>query len=173
MLSFSKNEFVIVGFLVRHFSARFTIRDVASKLSISAPGAHAALKKLEKNGLVVAEKLGSGLFYSVNFGSSLAEHFAAMTLLSGVALDAVSGLEDYAEAALYNGKTVVVISSESEQVKNIVHEQKPNAVVVCLSADEFVGALRDDASGVLKVLEEGNVLMGEGIILKAISEVRR
>ncbi|MDA1196816.1 MAG: winged helix-turn-helix domain-containing protein [Nanoarchaeota archaeon] len=173
MLSFSKNEFVIVGFLVRHFSARFTIRDIASRLSISAPGAHAALKKLEKNGMVVAEKLGSGLFYEVNFGSSLAEHLASMTLLSGVSLDTISGLTEYADAALYDGKMVIAISSESESVKNIVHEQKPNATVVCLSLQDFTGALRDDASGVLAVLQNGNVLLGENLILKVICEVSR
>ena len=173
MLSFSKNEFAIVGFLVRHFSARFTIRDVASQLSLSAPGTHAALKKLEKNGIVRAEKLGTGLFYEVNFGNAVAEHFAAMTLLSYRVQDTISGLEGYCEAAVYDGKTLIAISSDAEAVKNIVHEQKANASVVSLSLEDFSASLRDEASGVLGVLQEGNVIFGEDMMLKVISEVKR
>ena len=109
MLSFSKHEFRIVGFLVRHLSARFTIRDIASKLSISAPGCHAALKKLEKNGIVTAEKLGHLAHKKISAGHGKDEY-------GSDALDVVQA--KYAE---YKSKTVVDAELRNlfQQIKNV------------------------------------------------------
>ena len=78
MQSISDNEFSVINFLIRNFSERFTIRGIAKELNLSAAGVHSILKKLEKSKVVVAEKLGTGLFYNINLNSSVAKHLAAI-----------------------------------------------------------------------------------------------
>jgi len=67
MLSLSDNEFSVLNFLVRNFSEKLTIRNIAQRLNFSPAGVFNILKKLEKQSIVVGQKLGTGLFYSINF----------------------------------------------------------------------------------------------------------
>ena len=67
MLSLSDNEFSVISFLVRNFPEKLTIRNIAQRLDFSAAGVFNILKKLEKQGIVVSEKLGTGLFCKINF----------------------------------------------------------------------------------------------------------
>ena len=80
MLSLSDNEFSVISFLVRNFTERLTIRNIAKRLGFSAAGVFNILKKLEKESIVVGQKLGTGLFYSMNFDSRVAKHLAATVL---------------------------------------------------------------------------------------------
>ena len=81
MLSLSDNEFSVINFLVRNFSEKLTIRNIAQRLGFSAAGVFNILKKLEKQGIVVGQKLGTGLFYSMNFENKIAEHLAEIVLV--------------------------------------------------------------------------------------------
>src|SRR3989344_3589803 len=81
MLSLSDNEFSVLSFLVRNFTERLTIRNIAHRLDFSPAGVFNILKKLEKQGIVTGQKLGTGLFYSINFENKIAEHLAAIVLL--------------------------------------------------------------------------------------------
>ena len=66
MLSLSDNEFSVLDFLVRNFTERLTIRSIAQRLNFSSAGVFNILKKLEKSNIVAGQKLGTGLFYSIN-----------------------------------------------------------------------------------------------------------
>src|SRR3989338_162737 len=81
MLSLSDNEFSVLNFLVRNFSEKLTIRNIAQRLNFSPAGVFNILKKLEKQSIVVGQKLGTGLFYSINFENKIAEHLAEIVLL--------------------------------------------------------------------------------------------
>ena len=81
MLSLSDNEFAVLNFLARNFTERLTIRTIAQKLKFSPAGVHTILKKLEKQGIVSGEKLGTGLFYRISFESKTAYHLAAAVLV--------------------------------------------------------------------------------------------
>ena len=168
MLSISKLEFRIVGFLVRHFSSRFTIRDIASKLSISAPGCHAALKKLERNGFVRAEKLGTGLFYEVSLEKSLARHLVGISLLSYA--DVSLSLDVNCKTAFSDGKKVIVVSDDD--VEEEVRKQVSLEVVV-VSVEELKEALADKGSLVSSVFRNSNVLQGEDVVIEVIKELGR
>ena len=76
MLSLSDNEFSVVNFLVRNFTEKLTIRNIAQRLNFSAAGVFNILKKLEKQNIVTGQKFGTGLFYSINFENKIAEHLA-------------------------------------------------------------------------------------------------
>ena len=60
---------------------RYTIRSIAKELNLSPAGAHTIVKKLERNNILISEKLGTGLFYELNFKDKAAEYLALAVLL--------------------------------------------------------------------------------------------
>lgn len=175
MLSLSKNEFNVISFLCRNFSKRFTIRNLANELKISAPGAHAVLKKLEKSDVVKAERLGTGLFYEVNLDNKVARHLVSVVLLEHFDIKKVntSGLEKESRAALSDGKNMIVITSNEDSIKDICYNDLKDVKVVCKSEEGFLEDLRNKEEDVLKVLEKGNVLFGEELIVDCIKRAMR
>ena len=171
MVSLSKSDFAIIGFLIRNFHKRFTIRDVASNLKISAPGAHAALKKLEREEIVRAEKLGTGLFYEVAFEDAVARHVAAISLLSGKK-QALGDLGKAARAAIFDGKTILAVTHDQNAVKDAVFKQNSQVSVICKGEDEFKAALRSKDAQVLGILKNSQVLFGEEMIIEAIRQAK-
>lgn len=175
MLSISKSEFSVIGFLIRNFSKRFTIRSIASELKISAAGAHAALKKLEKNRAVKAERLGTGLFYEINLENKAARHLTSIALLSYFDVKQASAdkLESESRAAISDGKIILVITNNTDRVKDICYRDLKNMEVICKNEEEFINALREKDKDVLGILEKGNVLFGEEIVIDGIKKVTR
>ncbi len=174
MISLSKNEFNVIGFLIRNFSKRFTIRNIASILGVSAAGVHAVLKKLENNGIVKGEKLGTGLFYEVNLGNSIAMHLAAVSLLSHLELKEIdsSEIEKESRAAVFDGKNLLVITSNPDRVNDICYRDLKDIKVNCFDEGKFEDGLAGKERGILDILENGNVLFGEDLILDIIKRVR-
>ena len=175
MLSISKSEFNVIGFLIRQFSKRFTIRSIALKLNISAAGMHAVLKKLEKGGIVKAERLGTGLFYEINLESRVAQYLAAVMLMrySDIKKINTDELEKETKAVIFDGKGIVVVTSDSDAVKDICYRELKEIKVICKGEEEFVDALRNKERNVLDVLEQGNVLFGEELVVDSIKKVIR
>lgn len=165
MLSLSKNEVNVISFLIRNFSKKYTIRNVAAKLGVSAAGMHASLKKLEKSSIVKVEKLGSGMFYEVNLNNKVAKHLAAAVLLDhfDVKKINVEEIEKEGRAAVFDGKKLLVITVNPDVVKDICYRQGID--VICKTEDDFL----EDT----KILEKGNVLFGEDVIIEAIRKVMR
>ena len=172
MLSISKNEFNVIGFLIRNFSSRFTIRNIASKLNISAAGAHAVLKKLEKNSVVKAERLGTGLFYELRLDNNIAKYLAAISLLKYC--NVVGNFEELREnkAVVFDGKSLLVISNDIDKVKDICYNKFKELKLVCTSEEEFTAALKGKRE-VLEILEQGNVIFGEEIVIDCIKRIIR
>src|SRR3972149_2432012 len=76
MIAISDNDQKIIAFLIKNYASRFTTREIGLKLKISPAGSYKSLKKMEKGGIVVAEKLGTGLFYDINLRKTSAFHLA-------------------------------------------------------------------------------------------------
>ncbi len=175
MLSVSKSEFNVIGFLIRNFSKRFTIRSIASMLKISAAGAHAVLKKLEKNGVVKAERLGTGLFYEIDLENKTGKHLAAISLLNHFDVKKIDygEIEKESKAAIFDGKKIVAVTGNSDGVRDICYRDFKELKVICKEEDEFAEALRSKEKEVLEILENGNVLFGEELVLNSIKKVMR
>ena len=175
MISLSKNEFGVVSFLIRNFSTRFTIRNIASQLKISAAGAHAVLKKLEKSDVVKAEKLGTGLFYHINLASKIATHLAAIVLLEHFDIKGIEtkDIEKESRAAVFDGKRILVVTSSADLIQDICYRSFKEIKVICKGEEEFVEALTDKDRDILGILEKGNVLYGEELIVNSIKRVMR
>ncbi len=172
MISLSKNEFNVISFLIRNFSKRLTIRNIASKLEISAAGAHAVLKKLEKGNVVKAEKLGTGLFYEINLDEKIARYLASIGLLEHFDLKYIEfkDIEKESKAAVFDGKRLLAVTNNSDIVKDICYRQ--NIEVVCKDEEEFIEALQYNDEAVLGILEKGNVLFGEELVINSIKKAK-
>ncbi len=175
MISLSKNEFNVIGFLIRNFSKRFTIRNIALNLKISAAGAHAVLKKLEKSNIVKAERLGTGLFYYVDLDNKVANHLASIVLIEQFDVKKINfeEVEKESKAAIFDGKRLLVVTSNDDIVKDICYRSFKEIKVICKGEEEFIDALRDKEKDVLEILEKGNLLFGEDLVLNSIKKVMR
>ncbi|MBI2649953.1 MarR family transcriptional regulator [Candidatus Woesearchaeota archaeon] len=165
MLSLSDNEFSVLSFLVRNFTERLTIRNIAQRLNFSPAGVFNILKKLEKQNIVAGQKLGTGLFYAINFENRIAEHLAAVVLLYSeekIDLD-IEKLKN-ASAAIIDKKNLLLV------VDNIttLDVSIPNVDVVVKTEDEIIDLLRKKDSQMLQILKKGIVLFGEDKIVEII-----
>ena len=165
MLSLSDNEFSVISFLVRNFTERLTIRNIAHRLNFSPAGVFNILKKLEKENIVTGEKLGTGLFYSINFKNRIAEHLAAIILLYSkekIEID-VENLKQ-AKAAIIDEKTLLLITDNV----SVLDVSIPNFNVIIKTEDEVVDLLRKKDPQTLQLLKNGIVLFGEDRIVQII-----
>ena len=158
MLSLSDNEFSVISFLVRNFTEKLTIRNIAHRLNFSPAGVFNILKKLEKQNIVVGQKLGTGLFYSINFENKIAEHLAEIVLLySDKKIELEIEQIRQAKAAIFDEKTLLLITDNITALEIII----PNTEVVIKTEDEVIGLLRKKDSEMLQLLKKGIVLFGE------------
>ncbi len=165
MLSLSDNEFSVLSFLVRNFTEKLTIRNIAQRLNFSPAGVFNILKKLEKNNIVTGQKLGTGLFYSINFENKIAEHLAAVVLLySEEKIDINVEQFKQAKAAIFNGKTLLLITDNITTLDVSI----PNVEIIVKTEDEVIELLRKKDSQMLQVLKKGIVLFGEDKIVEII-----
>ena len=166
MLSLSDNEFSVLNFLVRNFTEKLTIRSIAQKLDFSPAGVFNILKKLEKQAIVVGQKLGTGLFYSINFENKIARHLSAVVLLySGdKAEDIDIGPLKKAESAIFDRKTLLLITDNV----TVLDISISNASVVSKTEDEIIALLRKKDPETLQLLRKGIVLFGDDKIVDII-----
>ena len=166
MLSLSDNEFGVISFLVRNFTERLTIRNIAQRLGFSSAGVFNILKKLEKQGFVVGQKLGTGLFYSINFENKISEHLAAIVLLySDEKFDKID-VEKLREAksAILDKKSLLLITDNVTVLDVVVQ----NLNVIAKTEDEVISLLRKKDADMLQLLKKGIVLFGEDSVVRII-----
>ena len=158
VLSLSDNEFSVLSFLVRNFTERLTIRNVAQRLNFSAAGVFNILKKLEKENILKGEKLGTGLFYSVNFENKIALHIAEIVLLySDEKILLNSEPFRQAKAAMFDKKNLLLIIDSVTVLSFTI----PNVNVIAKTEEELTDLLRKKDSEILQILKKGIVLLGE------------
>lgn len=168
MLSLSDNEFSVLNFLVRNFTEKLTIRNIAQRLNFSAAGVFNILKKLEKQNIVVGQKLGTGLFYSINFENKIAEHLASIVLLYSDDKVEKINIEQLkqAKAAISDKKSLLLITDNVTVLDITI----PNIEVIAKTEDEIVSLLRDKDNSILQLLKKGVVLFGEDKIVEIIKK---
>ena len=165
MLSLSDNEFSVLSFLVRNFAEKLTIRNIAQRLNFSAAGVFNILKKLEKQKIVKGEKLGTGLFYAINFENKIAEHLAQIVLLySEEKIDFDIEKLKQAKAAILDKKTLLLIT-DNITILDITIE---GINVIVKTEDEITNLLRKRDAEMLQLLKKGIILFGEDKIIDII-----
>ena len=165
VLSLSDNEFSVISFLVRNFHERLTIRNMAQRLDFSAAGVFNILKKLEKQNIVIGEKLGTGLFYSINFENKVAVHLAEIVLLFSDDKNSLNNEQfKQAKAAIFDKKNLLLIV-DNVTVLNLTI---PNVSIIAKTEEEFTDLLRKRDSETLQILKKGTALFGEDKIAEII-----
>lgn len=79
-MSLTKNEIKVINLLLRNFTERYSINGIARALGLSPMGAYKMLKKLEKNKILVNEKIGQGVYYEINLHESIGQKAAEFVL---------------------------------------------------------------------------------------------
>ena len=167
MLSLSDNEFSVLNFLVRNFTERLTIRNIAQRLKFSPAGVFNILKKLEKQNIVIGQKFGTGLFYEINFENKIAEHLAKIVLLhSDEEFDFDFSRLKHANAAIIDGKTLLLITDNV----TVLDLSIQNFEILTKTEDEIIDLLRKKDSEMLQLLRKGIVLFGEEKIVEIIKK---
>jgi len=167
MLSLSDNEFSVLNFLVRNFSEKLTIRNIAQRLDFSAAGVFNILKKLEKQNIVAGQKLGTGMFYAVNFENKVAGHLAAIVLLYSegkISFD-VEQIKQ-AKAAIFDGKSLLLVTDNITTVDVSISDVN----LITKTEDEVIALLRKKDTAILQLLKKGIVLFGEDKIVEIIKQ---
>ncbi|MBI4451903.1 MarR family transcriptional regulator, partial [Candidatus Woesearchaeota archaeon] len=165
MISLSDNEFSVINFLVRNFTEKLTIRSIAQKLGFSAAGVFNILKKLEKEQVVVGQKLGTGLFYSINFDNRIAKHLAAIVLAYSDEKITVNVEQlKQAKAAILDKKSILVITDNMTFLDISI----PEINILSKTEDEITALLRKKDLEVLQALKKGVVLFGEDELVRII-----
>jgi len=172
MQSISDNEFSVINFLIRNFSERFTIRGIAKELNLSAAGVHSILKKLEKSKVVVAEKLGTGLFYNINLNSSVAKHLAAIVLLGFLELKKpdLEEVKDDIKIAAFDGKNMLIVSND-RTIEDKLAGKGFNLII--LAEEELVEKISSKDKAVIEIIKKGVVIAGEGLLIDMIKRGMR
>ena len=170
MLSLSDNEFSVISFLVRNFTEKLTIRNFAQKLNFSPAGVFNVLKKLEKQNIVVGQKLGTGLFYSINFENRIAGHLAEIVLIYSEEKIEKIEIEQIkqAKAAIFDRKTLLLVTDNV----TILNISIPNVSIIVKTEDEVTALLRKKDAEMLQLLRKGVVVFGEDKIVEIIRRTK-
>ena len=166
MISLSDNEFSVFSFLVRNFTEKLTIRSIAQRLGFSAAGVFNILKKLDKQDIVIGQKLGTGLFYSVNFENKISYHLAAIVRLYSEEKIEKLSIEQFKQAkiAVFDKKTLLLVTDNV----TLLDISIPNINIISKTEDEIMSMFKKKEQEILQLLKKGVVLFGEDRLVEII-----
>jgi len=192
--AFTKNDWIIVSYLARHFAHHESINQLARILKLTPKGLLNALRRLEKHGIVAPTKHVHAVCYHINFRSLRARLTAQLALYSDPQLpyarvqrDDLYPLSSYATSAILFGSVLekgakakdvdlLVILEKSEYIRfrkrlaDIQSLQSKTIHVIRQSYDDFVHNLKKMDPVVLAAITRGDVLWGHGPLIDAIAE---
>jgi len=192
MVSITENESRTVEFLTRNFSKNYNINRLAKELGISPGGMYKILKKLEKLGLLIENKLGNNSFYKINFASQDAVDACRFALtgknLSPYARVWAKDLEALKEktylAVLFG--SLLTKDKEARDVdvllvfgkKNFgavngliekINRLKPKKIhAVYQTKEDFLKNLKNSDPAILEEVRTGVILWGRDFLVEAI-----
>lgn len=71
----------IIEYLVRNIPNRFNVNQIARSLEISVGSAYKIVKSLDKKGILVSQKMGNAIYYTLNLDNKEAESVAELVLI--------------------------------------------------------------------------------------------
>lgn len=196
MISPTGNELKVLDYLVRHFTQRNSINQLAKRVGLSAPGAMKLLAKLESHNIVTAEKLSNAVYYRINFATAQAVKLIEFVLLqrnlnpyARVQAEDLEKLKGIAIACVLYGSVLakgedardidaLLVLDDRTFEKDLASLQKAlrdiNSVKpkhihdLVLTREDLVKNLAKGDEVVLEIIRTGQVLWGPEIIVEAI-----
>ncbi len=133
MVAFTRNEARLISFLLRNFTKRYSINQLAKELGLSPMGARKIALKLEKNRILKSEAISNAIYYHPNLDEEIGRKTAELVL-------AYKDLNPYARA----------------QAKDL-EQLRPYALCAVLFGSVLTKAEKAGDIDVLLVLEEGQL----------------
>lgn len=195
MVHISENELKTLNFLIRHFTEKYSINQLAKKLGITPKGLHKLLKRLEENNIVKPEKLANAVFYKINFASDLARKSAELSLFENIKLPYarvqakdLDSLREFVLAAVLFGSVLkkgdkagdidVLLVFEKKNYQKVkkevdeIQKIKPKHIqIVMQTPKDLINNLKKPDKVLLEILRTGKVLWGCEVIVSSIKEV--
>ena len=166
MDSISNTDLAVIEFLARNFSELLTVRQIAIKLKLSAAGVHKSFKKLEKDSILKSEKLGTGLFFRINFESRIAKHLCSIVLLEKEPSIKFGSAEHYVKMCISDGKTALVVSHDVSRMKENL--PKKQLTFNIMTQEEFVEKIQSRDNKILDMIKNGKIVMGEEVLVNSL-----
>ena len=192
MLALTRNEVRTINFLLRNFTERFSINQLAKRVSLSPKGAYRIVKKLEQLRILKPEAIGNALYYRANLDEEIGRKTAELVLTdkelnpyARVQAKDFEALRPYTTSALLFGSVLskaekagdidVLLVLESKQFGK-VHEVlkelqsiKPKRIGEMLqSKEDMVRNFKKRDVPLLDAVRTGQVLWGADVIVEAI-----
>ncbi len=173
MVSISDNDLKILEFLIRNYAARHTTREIGLKLKISPAGSYKSLKKLEKDNIVIPERLGTGLFYNINYRKPAAFYLACFTM--SIREINIGELRQHAAAIIRSKGTITIISHHHDEkvIRESAKKLFGETVPELLDEEEFGKRIATKDPKTMEMMEEAEFLHGTEVIIRAISRMIR
>ncbi len=193
----AKNDLKTISFLTRHFTEKYSINQLAKYISLTPKGMYNLLKRLERQGIVKAQKLANAVFYKIDFASDLACKTAELALFEDIALPYARAqakdlerLRPTTLAAILFGSVLTKGEKAGDIDVLVVLEQKQyNAFqkvleglqglktkhiqTVMQTPEDLIKNLKKPDLVVLEILRTGKVLWGHTLIVNAIKQVEQ
>lgn len=188
----SKNAGLILNFLLRNFTKKYNINQIADKLEISVSDTHRVLKKLDKSKIVKPNKIGNGIFYELNLENKVASKIAELLLIQketnpyarNYAKD-LEPLKKYSKAGILFGSIIykgekagdvdVLIVADKKQVQyvesfclELSKNRAKNIQTLLYTKKDLENNIKKKDEVIIDVIKNGVVLWGEKLIVEAI-----
>ena len=129
-----------VEYLVRNIAEKFNVNQIARNLKISVGSAYKILKLLEKKQVLIAEKIGNGLYYNLNLENKEAENLVPLVLIesrnkslagnpyASIYAKDIQETETFSKAAILFGSILVRKDANDIDVLFIIDKGNTNKV---------------------------------------------
>jgi predicted nucleotidyltransferase len=197
MVSLTENKSKVLDFLIRNFHRKNTIRMLAKQLNLSPMGAQKILKEFERERILVNEKIGTGIFYSIDLNNDVAFKLAGFILTQNKLISYAKVYARDLEKLKENVKTCVLFGSvltKGENARDIdvlviideknfkeVEKEKKEIEKIATKPLHFMYQTKKDFENNIKkgdkplldVIRTGAVLWGQNLFLRGIKNAIR
>ena len=192
MFSLTINESKVIDLLIRNWSERISMNEVAKRLKLSPMGAYKILKKLEKQKILFFEQIGQSKYYKINLKEQVSRKTAEFVLsqhdlnpFAKVCSEDFKKLNSSAECTILFGSTVtkgidandidifcVVKKQKYKLLRNNVQELQKNISkhiqLVVQTFEDMVRNFKKKDPVLLDIIKKGVFLSGQEVILEGI-----
>jgi len=173
MVSISDSDLKILLFLIRNYAARHTTREIGLKLKISPAGSYKSLKKMEKDKIVIPEKLGTGLFYSINYTNVSAFYLACFA--SSTNEKDIKDLKQHSKAVIKTKNSIFIIPHHHDEniITTSASKLFKDTKIEILSEEDFSRKIITKDRGMIEAMKDAEFIYGSEFIIKTISRMIR
>lgn len=189
-----KNTKKIILYLLRNLEL-VNINQISKKLGISVGSAFKILRELEKNNILLSNKLGNAKFYQINFNNIETIRWGEIFLseekrnLKGYTKIYAEEIQKFEHAELiilfgsvlnnreFNDVDVLFITNRPREITkfclNLSKIRTKPIVPLILKKEDFVKEIKNKKEVVLNILKTGIILKGESTFLEVIKNAKK